>query len=181
MDHKILEESRENVESEIDILKNQVLTLKNEKSRLKTEKLLVVPSKGKKDHVDDTQVNLENMISVSRQISMMSKSEPKVLQEDLRKARNELRRTLQWTRSSRILTSLHEKHNTSGRQGLGYNEINTTNKSMGVYISSKRLCFHCGDNGHFKDTCKARVKSIQTNKHYVEKRREEQKKNLVPH
>ncbi|MCE2055021.1 hypothetical protein HAX54_041801 [Datura stramonium] len=101
LDHKILEKSRENMESEIDILKNQVLTLKNEKSRLKIEKLLDVPSKGK-DHVDDTQVNLENMIR----------------------------------------------------------------------------CFHCGDNGHFKDICKARVKSVQKNKHYVEKRKEEPKRTL---
>ncbi|MCD9560248.1 hypothetical protein HAX54_018769 [Datura stramonium] len=49
---------RENLESKIVALKNQVLILKNEKVGLEIEKLLAAPSKGKL-RANDTQENLE--------------------------------------------------------------------------------------------------------------------------
>lgn len=71
-----------------------------------------------------------------------------------------------------MLTSLHENH-VAIKNGMGHKKIKTSYNPKSIYISIfwNLLWTHSGNNGHFKDSCTAKLKAIQKNVKYVEKKK----------
>ncbi|XP_070014220.1 uncharacterized protein [Nicotiana sylvestris] len=57
------------------------------------------------------------------------------------------------------------------KQGIGFQREKTPYNPHSKYVTvpNNWLCTHCGNNGHFKKNCQARVQSIQKNKVFAEK------------
>nr|XP_016440724.1 PREDICTED: uncharacterized protein LOC107766456 [Nicotiana tabacum] len=94
------------------------------------------------------------------------------LQEDLKRVKNDLDKSLKWTRSSDVIMSIYSS-NGGNRQGIGFQKAKTSYNPYRKYVTvdDNRLCTHCGQIGHYKDSCKVKIQSLQKNKVFVEKRR----------
>lgn len=95
-----------------------------------------------------------------------------MLQEILDKAKYEIERNIKLARSSQIMFKIYENHS-SNKKGLGHTKAKTPYNPHNNYIGipDNRLCTHCGNNGHFKETCMVKIKSNQKNIAYVDKKK----------
>ncbi|XP_070035308.1 uncharacterized protein [Nicotiana tomentosiformis] len=57
------------------------------------------------------------------------------------------------------------------KEGIGFQreKVPYNPHSKYVTVPDNWLCTHCGNNGHFKENCQARVQSVQKNKVFTEK------------
>ncbi|MCD9639083.1 hypothetical protein HAX54_023385 [Datura stramonium] len=94
-EHTTLQLVHKNIESEVDILKSQVLTLWNEKAGLEIEKLLAALTKGKY-HANDAPKELKNMIKSVKTDLCDQYDKNNVLQEELKRVKDGLRRAYRW-------------------------------------------------------------------------------------
>jgi len=94
----------------------------------------------------------------------------KQLQEDLGRVKNDLEKSLKWTWSSDVITALY-KNNGGNRQVIGFQREKTPYNPHRKYVTipDNWLCTHCGNTGHFKETCKAKFQSQQKNKVFAKK------------
>nr|XP_009621815.1 uncharacterized protein LOC104113378 [Nicotiana tomentosiformis] len=92
------------------------------------------------------------------------------LQEDLDRVKSDLEKSLKWTWSSDAITAMYTS-NGGNIHGVGFQREKTSYNphSKCVTILDNWLCTHCGNTGHFKENCKARIQSQQKNKVFVEK------------
>ena len=78
------------------------------------------------------------------------------LERDIVKLKDELEKSLKWTKSSKLLSNVTNQINFN-KKGLGSLNItppfNPHNKY--VFVSDNLLCLHCGKNGHLKEECTA--------------------------
>ncbi|XP_070030407.1 uncharacterized protein [Nicotiana sylvestris] len=110
-------------------------------------------------------IRLENELKAVR-IRMCAEIEKnRNLQADLERVKNDLEKFLKWTWSSEAITAIYT-NNGGYRQGLGFQREKTPYNPHNKYvtISDNWLCTHCGNNGHVKENCLARVQSVQKNK-----------------
>ncbi|XP_070025485.1 uncharacterized protein [Nicotiana sylvestris] len=70
-----------------------------------------------------------------------------------------------WTWSSEAITAMYT-NNGGNRQGIGFQREKTPYNPYNKYVtvSDNWLWTHCGNNGHFKENCQARVQPVQKNK-----------------
>ncbi|XP_070008414.1 structural maintenance of chromosomes protein 3-like [Nicotiana sylvestris] len=92
------------------------------------------------------------------------------LQTELEKVRNDLEKSLKWTWSSDAITIMY-LNNSRNKQGIGFQREKTPYNPHSKYVTvpDNWLCTHCGNNGHFKENCQARVQSTQKNKTFADK------------
>ena len=78
------------------------------------------------------------------------------LERDIFKLKDELEKSLKWTKSSKMLSNVTNQSNFN-KKGLG--SLNVTPPfnphSKYVFVSDNLLCLHCGKNGHLKEECTA--------------------------
>ena len=76
------------------------------------------------------------------------------LEKDIVKLKEELEKSLKWTKSSKLLSTATNQSNFN-KKGLG--SLNITPPfnphSKYVFVSDNLLCLHCGKNGHLKGEC----------------------------
>ncbi|XP_070010541.1 uncharacterized protein [Nicotiana sylvestris] len=62
-------------------------------------------------------------------------------------------------------------NNGGNRKGIGFQRVRTPYNPHSRYVTvpDNWLCIHCGNNGHFKENCQARVMSLQKNKAFAKK------------
>ncbi|XP_070014607.1 uncharacterized protein [Nicotiana sylvestris] len=87
------------------------------------------------------------------------------LQAELEKVKIDLEKSLKWTWYSNAVTAMY-LNNSGNSQGIGFQREKTPYNPHSKYVTVPHnlLCTHCGNNGHFKEYCQARVQSVQKNK-----------------
>lgn len=108
------------------------------------------------------------------------------LKKDLVQINAELEKTLKWTTSSQVLTSLTSQGSNRNR-GLGYHSSSGCYNPFSKYLSIKdNLLFTLyGKNGHTRDSCPSRLASMRSLKKVTKYKRNSDglllwtKKNLI--
>ena len=94
------------------------------------------------------------------------------LERDIVKLKEELEKSLKWTKSSKLLSSATNQSNFN-KKGLG--SLNITPPfnphSKYVFLSDNFLCLNYGKNGHLKEECTAWRKSLERLSKYTQKQR----------
>ncbi|XP_070019492.1 uncharacterized protein [Nicotiana sylvestris] len=89
-------------------------------------------------------------------------------QEELERAKNDLKKSLIWTWSSEAITAMYV-NNSGNRQEIGFQKERTPYNPHSKYVTvlDNWLCNYCGNNGHFKENYQTRVQSLQKNKAFA--------------
>ena len=76
------------------------------------------------------------------------------IEQDVVKLKEELEKSLKWTKSSKLLSNVTNQSNFN-KKGLGSLNISPPYNphSKYVFVSDNLLCLHCGKNGHLKGVC----------------------------
>ena len=92
------------------------------------------------------------------------------LEQDIVKLKEELKKSLKWTKSSKLLSNAMNQSNFN-KKGLGsLNKSPPYNPhSKYVFVSDNLLCLHCGKNGHLKDECVSWRNSCERFSNYAER------------
>ncbi|XP_070004928.1 uncharacterized protein [Nicotiana sylvestris] len=93
-----------------------------------------------------------------------------VLQAELKIVKIDLEKSLKWTWSSNVVTTMYF-NNSGNKQGIGFQKEKTPYNPHSKYItvSDNWLCTHYGNSGHFKENFQAKVQSVQKNKSFTKK------------
>ncbi|XP_019267121.1 PREDICTED: uncharacterized protein LOC109244479 [Nicotiana attenuata] len=141
-----------------------VVDLKKTIENLSKEKNTLVEKIAMEQERDDMVVSFddlrEQMEEVTREHNLLKKQTKKWMdntegEEVVRKAQLEL------------------ESNGGNRQGIGFPKAKTSYSHHRKYVTmaANRLCTHCGQIGHYMDSCKVKIQSLQKNRVFVEKRR----------
>lgn len=86
------------------------------------------------------------------------------------KLKEELEKSLKWTKSSKLLSNATNQSNFN-KKGLGSLNISPPYNphSKYVFVSDNLLCLHCGKNGHLKDECASWRNSCERFSNYTER------------
>nr|XP_016498126.1 PREDICTED: uncharacterized protein LOC107816892 [Nicotiana tabacum] len=112
---------------------------------IKSEHMPVSIEKGK-EVVSEAHIKLEKELNEVKTSLCGELEKNRQLQAELEKVKTDLEKSLKWTWSSNAVTAIKY-----------------------VTIPDNWLFTHCGNNGHFKENCQARVQFVQKNKVYAEK------------
>ena len=76
------------------------------------------------------------------------------LEQDIVKLKEELEKSLKWTKSSKLLSNATSQSNFN-KKGLGCLNITPPYNphSKYVFVSDNLLCLHCGKNVHMNGEC----------------------------
>ena len=100
------------------------------------------------------QAEIEEKLKNSEKNLGLSLEKSNKLEKDTVKFKEELEKSLNWTKSSKLLSNATNQSNFN-KKGLGSLNItpafNPHNKY--VFVSDNPLCLHCGKNGHLKGEC----------------------------
>ncbi|XP_015057420.1 uncharacterized protein LOC107003608 [Solanum pennellii] len=100
------------------------------------------------------QVKIEEKLKNSEKNLELSLEKSNRLEKDIVKLKEELEKSLMWTKSSKLLSSATNQSNFN-KKALG--SLNITppfNPHIKyVFVSDNLLCLHCGKNGHLKGEC----------------------------
>ncbi|XP_015060475.1 uncharacterized protein LOC107006436 [Solanum pennellii] len=92
------------------------------------------------------------------------------LEQDIVKLKEELEKSLKWTKSSKLLSNVTNQSNFN-KKGLGSLNISPPYNphSKYVFVSDNLLCLHCGKNGHLKNECVNWRNSCERYSNYAER------------
>ncbi|XP_069146079.1 uncharacterized protein [Solanum lycopersicum] len=92
------------------------------------------------------------------------------LKQDIVKLKEELEKSLKWTKSSKLLSNVTNQSNFN-KKGLGSLNISPPYNphSKYVFVSDNLLCLHCGKNGHLKNECVSWRNSCERYSNYAER------------
>ncbi|XP_070025554.1 uncharacterized protein [Nicotiana sylvestris] len=156
------------IEEERDDLLVVVADLTETMEGLGTESKPGNTGKGK-EVASEEHIRLENELKAVRTRWCVETEKNKHLQTELERVKNDLEKSLKWTWSSEAITAMYT-NNGGNRQGIGFQREKTPYNPHKKYVTVPEnwLCTHCGNNGHFKENCQARVPSIQKNRVFAE-------------
>ena len=92
------------------------------------------------------------------------------LEQDIVKLKEELEKSLKWTKSSKLLSNATNQSNFI-KKGLGSLNISPPYNphSKYVFVSDNLQCLHCGKNGHLKNDCDSWRNSCERFSNYDER------------
>ncbi|XP_060216297.1 uncharacterized protein LOC132643781 [Lycium barbarum] len=164
-----LEQVRDDMVVNIVDLKEQVEVLTRDNALLisQIDKWVTTPSKGKQV-ASETYFELDSELKKAKMNLSVELGRNRQLQEDLSRVKYKLDKSLHWTCSSDKVVAMRKGND--GRQGIGYKKAKTPFNPHSKYVSvtDNWLCTHCGNVGHYKNSCKARFQSMHRNKAYVD-------------
>ena len=101
-------------------------------------------------------IDLEEKLKTSETNLSLALERSNNLERDIVKLKDELEKSLKWTKSSKLLLDITNQSNFN-KKGLG--SLNITRPfnphSKYVFVSDNLLYLHCGRNGHLKRKCTA--------------------------
>nr|XP_009623167.1 uncharacterized protein LOC104114419 [Nicotiana tomentosiformis] len=148
---EVLTEKIASVEHERDDLMVVVVDLKETTENLSKEKNALV------EKVAITEQERDDLLVVIADLDLCAELEKnRQLQAELEKVKNDLEKSLKWTRSSYAITAMY---------------FNNCGNRQRIWFQREKVPYnpHRKNNGHFKENCQARVQSVQKNKVFAEK------------
>ncbi|XP_019238062.1 PREDICTED: uncharacterized protein LOC109218173 [Nicotiana attenuata] len=167
-----IEQERDDMVVSIVDLREQVEEVTREQNLLKKQTKKWMDNTKGKEVASEAQLELESELKKVKTSLVGELEKNRQLQEDLKGVKNDLDKSLKWTWSSDVITSMY-RSNGGNRQGIGFQKTKTSYNPHSNYVimADNRLCNHCGQTGHYKDSCKDKIQSLQKNKVFVEKKR----------
>ena len=118
------------------------------------------------------QVETEEKLKTTEKNMGLALEKSNNLEKDIVKLKEELEKSLKWTKSSKLLSSATNQSNFN-KKGLG--SLNVTPPfnphSKYVFVSDNLFCHHCGKNGHLKGECVGWRNSHEILSNYTERQR----------
>ncbi|KAH0688877.1 hypothetical protein KY289_016235 [Solanum tuberosum] len=153
----IIEEQLTVLETENLKLKEQLTVLETENLKLK-EQLSIMNEKYsiRKGEASSFEKELEASLNTAETRLALALVRNDQMERDLVRLREELKNSLKWTSSTKLLSNITSQSNYN-RKGLGSLNISPSYNphSKYVYVSDNLLCLQCGRNGHLKRDCPA--------------------------
>ncbi|XP_075083606.1 uncharacterized protein LOC142167341 [Nicotiana tabacum] len=152
-------------------LKEQVEEVTKENTLMKNQMKEWMDTPKGKEVASEAQLELESELKKVKASLVVELEKNRQLHKDLKRVKNDLDKSLKWTRSSDVITSMY-KSNGGNRKGIGFQKAKTSYNPYNKYVIvvDNRLCTHCGQIGHYKDSCKVKIQSLHKNKVFVEKK-----------
>ncbi|XP_070007424.1 uncharacterized protein [Nicotiana sylvestris] len=118
-----------------------------------------------KEVASKAHLKLENKLKLVKSSLCAELEKNKQLQEKLGRLKSDIEKSLKWTWSSDSIAALYT-NNGGNRQGIGFQRKKTPYNPHSKYVTipDNWLCTHCGNTGHFKENCKAKIQSQHKNK-----------------
>ena len=116
------------------------------------------------------QAEIQEKLKNSEKNLSLSLEKSNKLEQDIVKLKEELEKSLKWTKSSKLLSNATNQSNFN-KKGLGSLNISPPYNphSKYVFVSDNLLCLHCGKNGHLKDECASWRNSCERFSNYAER------------
>ncbi|XP_070019386.1 uncharacterized protein [Nicotiana sylvestris] len=164
-----LEEKIAATEQEMDDFLLIITNLEETIERLKSELRSTSIEKGK-EVASESHIKLEKELNDVKTSLCGELEKNRQLQTELKKVKMDLEKSVKWTWSSDVVTTMYF-NNSGNRQGIEFQKEKTPYNPHSNYVtvSDNWLCTHCGNNGHFKENCQAKVQFVQKNKSFIEK------------
>ncbi|XP_070013120.1 uncharacterized protein [Nicotiana sylvestris] len=165
-----IEQERDDMVSIVD-LKEQVEKVTRENNLLKTKQKKWMDNTNSKEVASEAQLELESELKKVTTSLVVELEKNIQLQEDLKRVKNDLDKSLKYTWSSDVIMSMC-KSNGGNKQGIGFQKAKTPYNPYRKYVTvgNNWLCTHCGQTCHYKDSCETKIQSLQKNKVFVEER-----------
>ncbi|XP_070017139.1 uncharacterized protein [Nicotiana sylvestris] len=122
-----------------------------------------------KEIASEEHIRLKNEVKAMRFRICAKIEKNELLQTNLERVKNDLKKSLKWTWSSEATTALHT-NDCENRQGVGFQRERTPHNPHSKYVtvSNNWPCTRCGNTGHFKEDVQAKNQSVQKNKVFAE-------------
>ena len=116
------------------------------------------------------QAEIQEKLKNSEKNLSLSLEKNNKLEQDVVKLKEELEKSLKWTKSSKLLSNVTNQSNFN-KKGLGSLNISPPYNphSKYVFVSDNLLCLHCGKNGHLKNECVSWKNSCERYSNYAER------------
>ncbi|XP_069152828.1 uncharacterized protein [Solanum lycopersicum] len=116
------------------------------------------------------QAEIQEKLKNSETNLRLSFEKNKKLEQDIVKLKEELEKSLKWTKSSKLMSNVTNQSNFN-KKGLGSLNISPPYNphSKYVFVSDNLLCLHCGKNGHLKNECVSWKNSCERYSNYTER------------
>ena len=116
------------------------------------------------------QAKIQEKLKISEKKLGVSLEKSNKLEQDIVKLKEELEKSLKWTKSSKLLSNATSQSNYN-KKGLGSLNITPPYNphSKYVFVSDNLLCLHCGKNGHLKGECSSWRNSCERISNYAER------------
>ncbi|XP_019237318.1 PREDICTED: uncharacterized protein LOC109217516 [Nicotiana attenuata] len=142
-----IEQERDDMVVSVVDLKEQVEEVTREHNLLKKQTIKWMDNTKGKEVASEVQLELESELKKVKTSLVAELEKNRQFQEDLKRVKNDLDKSLKWTRSSDVITSMYWS-NGGNRQGIGFQKAKTSYNPHSKYVTvaDNRLCTHCGQN-----------------------------------
>ena len=152
---------------------SRMVSLESDNSELKNQLNQITEEAEKLNGMSNgLRVEIEEKLKNSEKNLGLSLEKSNRLEKDIVKLKEELEKSLKWTKSSKLLSSATNQSNFN-KKGLG--SLNITPPfnphSKYVFVSDNLLCLHCGKNGHLKGECDGWRNSHERLSNYTERQK----------
>nr|XP_010312990.1 uncharacterized protein LOC104644608 [Solanum lycopersicum] len=167
-----LTKNKVKLEEKMSTMEDKMLSLESDNTELKKQ-LSQINEEAEKLNVrpNGLQVETEEKLKTTEKNLGLALEKSNNLEKDIVKLKEELEKSLKWTKSSNLLSSATNQSNF--KKGIG--SLNITPPfnphSKYVFVSDNLLCLHCGKNGHLKGECTGWRKSHERLSNYTERQR----------
>ena len=150
-----LNQNKDKMEEKMLKMEDKVASLESDKTELKKQlhqkNEEAEKQKGKSNGL---QVEIEEKLKTSEINLGLALEKSNNLERDIFKLKDELEKSLKWTKSSKLLSNATNQSNFN-KKGLGSLNITPPYNphSKYVFVSDNLLCLHCGKNEHLKGEC----------------------------
>ena len=131
---------------------SRMVSLESNNSELKNQLCQITEEAEKLNGKSNSlQAEIQEKLKNSETNLSLSLEKSNKLEQDIVKLKEELEKSLKWTKSSKLLSNVTNQSNFN-KKGLGSLNISPPYNphSKYVFVCDNLLCLHCGKNGHLK-------------------------------
>ena len=168
----ILHKEKVALVDQMSVVEENVIVLEAKNLELKKRLKMLSEKSGKgKEEASSMQTELEASLNTAETKLAMALERNNQLERDLVRIKEELNKSLKWSRSSKLLVN-HPNQYQNDRKGNSSKVPYYNLQNKNVCMHDNLLCFHCGREGHLKKDCP----TCKRNQHYLAKSSEQRNK-----
>ncbi|XP_069154264.1 uncharacterized protein [Solanum lycopersicum] len=149
----------------------KMVSLESNNSELKNQLNQITEEVEKLNGISNgLQAEIQEKLTNSEKKLGLSLEKYNKLEQDIVKLKEELEKSLKWTKSSKLLSNATNQSNFN-KKGLGSSNITPPYNphSKYVFVSDNLLCLHCSKNGHLKGERSSWRNSCERLSYYAER------------